>query len=138
VSNQLFNGQLVASQSGGIAIVDQSACGNWSNLIQTGPLLYLNGVNRSVPLKNDEPKRRIIAATSADHDPIIMIVVTPDSLYSGPYLRDLPAVISAIASKEGFTIQDAINLDGGSASVFKNETNYFRELKTVGTFLCFP
>lgn len=137
ISNQLFNGQLVASPSGGLAIVDQGDTGNWDTVIQTGPILFRFGQARSLGVNNDEPERRIMVITSDDGTARIMIIVSPDSLYSGPTLKSLPAIINTIAGRESFTVTDAINLDGGTASVFKNGQNYIKEMKTVGTFLCF-
>lgn len=135
--NQLFNGIVYASSSGELQIRKVDVEDSFENGFQTGPLLFENSKPLILSLKNDEPERRMVAINTTNNETIFMTIIGSDGKFEGPRLEDLPKVLESIGKAESFTIQNAINLDGGSASVFYNQKNYLRELKTAGTFLCF-
>lgn len=132
----LFNGYITANKMGVIRITsilprDQLVWG-----LQTGPVLRENGKNSVLRITNDKNARRVFAAVTGDNKLFIAVVYDPLSSFRGPKLVDLPSFVSELEEKTGVVIADAINLDGGSASTFKNEEKYLTELSPVGSFLC--
>jgi hypothetical protein len=63
-------------------------------------------------------------------------VYDPSSSFRGPKLADLPSFVSKLEKDVQVPLADAINLDGGSASTFKNGETYLTELSPVGSLLC--
>lgn len=135
--NQLFNGFLHASKSGQLLIEKARDSIAFENGFQSGPLLFEEKNRLTLAMKNDAHERRMIAITTLDKKTIFMVLLGESSQFEGPLLGDLPKIIEQIALIESFQIESAMNLDGGTASVFFNQQNYLKELKSVGTFLCF-
>lgn len=104
--------------------------------LQTGPLLLFNKQALTLSIHNDLQARRMIAAKSADGFLLFVTVYNPNSVFDGPLLADLPEIIQKISDKERLHIADAINLDGGSASVFYHEKTSLSELTAVGSLFC--
>jgi uncharacterized protein YigE (DUF2233 family) len=103
---------------------------------QAGPRLISASIPHTLTINNDEPARRSITAVSVDGQSIFLSVYRQGSLYDGPKLADLPKVLVAITTKESLTIRDAVNLDGGSASFYKDSSRTISELVPIGSMMC--
>jgi hypothetical protein len=112
------------------------------NAVQTGPLLIENANALSVKLANDKSARRVVALVTGENRLYFLIIYSPTQLFGGPYITDLPGILSQIGKKEGIVWADAVNLDGGSASAFMTafkktgKDDKFSELSPVGSFFC--
>lgn len=104
--------------------------------LQSGPILMLNKKTQILSIKNDETSRRIVAATTADNQLYFLAVYQDGSEYLGPLLGNLPEIIDLFAKRNNIEITDAINLDGGSASVFISNYDRINELAHVGSYFC--
>lgn len=104
--------------------------------LQTGPLLMLDNKPLLLAIKNDEPSRRIVAGITNNSKLIFMVFYRDSAEYQGPMLESLPEIINLFKKQTGIDIVDAINLDGGSASVFISKYDLLRELKIVGSYFC--
>lgn len=101
-------------------------------IIQSGPLLINNN-----PLKTkvDEQARRTVIAKDVSQNLYALSVVLKEEIFSGPTLSNLPQIL--FNAPLPFKIDMALNMDGGSASVYfvKNEAN-LSEFTTVGSIIC--
>jgi uncharacterized protein YigE (DUF2233 family) len=104
--------------------------------LQAGPLLFLNGTQRTLSFVRDEPARRVIAIKSARGHIYFVIIYKTGSAFSGPKLVDLPALVNEFAKKINIEVTDAINLDGGSASAFLSGSVDLTEISQIGSFFC--
>jgi uncharacterized protein YigE (DUF2233 family) len=104
--------------------------------IQSGPLLMQNSLPLTLKINNDEPERRIVAGTTLDNKLIFLAVYKDDSIYQGPLLGKLPEIVNLFNKKTGINIVNAINLDGGSASMFISQYERVNELTHVGSYFC--
>jgi len=104
--------------------------------IQSGPLLLKDGEPLLLKINNDEPSRRIVAGITNDNKLIFLALYRDSAEYEGPKLGLLPEIISLFRKQTNINVVDAINLDGGSASIFI--TNYVRlnELAHIGSYFC--
>ena len=103
--------------------------------LQSGPLLIFNSKPLLLNIKDDEPRRRIIIATTTN-ELIFFAIVGQDSLFTGPLLTDTPALISAITETIGKKLTAALNLDGGSASVFYTPNIHIKEFTWFASYFC--
>ncbi len=134
ITSQLFNGFLSVNNnrlSISSYLKDDSKLG-----FQSGPILVQNSQPLSLKIRNDQLRRRIIAAQTKDGSLLFMVITSPDSLFLGPLLADTPKIVIAIASQLKTPIIHALNLDGGSASVFYNQKVHIKEFSPVGSFFC--
>lgn len=135
--NQLFNGIIGFDSSTDTVIVDQGEpTGMYLWAVQAGPLLWHDAAVVPLSLKTDQPARRILAALTTDGRLVVGVVVAEDSLFGGPKLAEMEAVITAWQTLSGFTFQSVLNLDGGTASAFLSDTLKLKELKPIGSYLC--
>lgn len=104
--------------------------------LQTGPVVRYNDTLRPLRLITDEFARRVIAATSNIRTAYFIVLYDAENVFSGPLLKDVPDIIEKIATKESIQFTDAINLDGGSASVFITTDVALSELVPSGGFFC--
>lgn len=101
-------------------------------VFQSGPLFTSN---MPFPSSTDEEARRIVVIESTTGELFVAAIVQEQYAFSGPYLSDMPAILFSI--KEPFTVARALNLDGGSASFYKDESGFaLPELVYVGSILC--
>ncbi len=114
---------------------DEPNAGN-QIVLQSGPIIRQNGSIRPLRLIEDKFARRIIAGVTNSGELLFMALYFPDQEYSGPLLARVPSILEKIAQKERLEIIDAINLDGGSASAFIQDTVALTELNPVGGFFC--
>jgi len=103
--------------------------------IQTGPLLIENDVVINLEMRNDKLKRRILVAVDGSNKMYLITVYNPDSSFEGPFLEDLPEVVTKI-EQYGYDFADAINLDGGTASAFYVGNIHLPELSSIGSYFC--
>jgi len=104
--------------------------------LQTGPLLMTGGGVTTISIGNDEYRRRTVALLTKDKNLLFLVVYNPESVYEGPLLADLPAIISSINSQTSLRFTEAINLDGGSASSFFSKDKTLQEFTPVGSIFC--
>ncbi len=135
VKSDLLNGYL--SLKNNQIFIDSTRPTSWVDFgLQTGPLLIANNAPLILKIKDDESKRRIVAAKTNDNQLIFLAIVGQDSLFSGPMLADTPAITAAIANQINANFTSAINLDGGSASAFYTEDIYIKEFSFIGSYFC--
>ncbi len=121
----------------GVARISTSAPDEQVRLaLQAGPIVRRDGQPVLLSLITDEQARRIIVATAHNTTLVFLALYDPDNTYLGPLLRDVPRHVSIIQDTIGETFENAINLDGGSASVFLSEETSLQELTLVGSFFC--
>ncbi len=136
ISSRLFNGFIWISKSGDSGIANNEPFGNLRIALQTGPLLLMNGTPLPLAIQNDEGRRRMVAAINNKNEMIFLSVFREEATFEGPLLATLPAVVSKINTQENLHVTDAVNLDGGSASVFYTSDFTLRELTTAGSLFC--
>lgn len=132
--NNLFNGVFGITSKGEVKIGTQ--IDGFEIAIQTGPVLVKDGVHKELAIKNDEPERRVVVGTVTGEKLVFLSFYNPSSYYLGPNLEDLPFLLKSFEKQTGLEIQDAINLDGGTASAFYNEEISLTELRAIGSFFC--
>ncbi len=131
--NFLFNGLLILDNEPKITNLETS---NHLNAVQTGPLLIKEGVSQNLSLKTDKNARRIVAAITNEGELLLAAFYNKDSVVKGPLLSELPRLLLSFADTQNIKIDSAINLDGGTASVFYKKGVNLPELVKVGGFLC--
>ncbi|MFI5241143.1 MAG: phosphodiester glycosidase family protein [Microgenomates group bacterium] len=104
--------------------------------LQNGPLLIENDSLRKLTLVSDEPARRIVAATTGANELYFLAFYNPDSAFLGPKLGDLPKALSIFEAETNIDLADALNLDGGNASVFLSKDTSLSSSTPVGSYFC--
>jgi len=104
--------------------------------LQSGPLLISAGRPERLRMKQDEATRRVFVAIDEEQRVIFGVVYHTEEVFKGPILSDLPEIINLFSQKTGIKLVSAMNLDGGSASVFADENIFLGELSNVGSFFC--
>jgi hypothetical protein len=104
--------------------------------LQTGPLFMVNGGVTKISIANDEYKRRMVAGITKEGILLFLVLYNPDSVYEGPLLSDMPAIMTLLDKQTSFVLKDIVNLDGGSASAFVSKEITLQEFSPVGSFLC--
>jgi uncharacterized protein YigE (DUF2233 family) len=104
--------------------------------LQSGPLLFLEGKPVLLTIANDRNKRRVTVGITVTGDVFYTVIFDTQSPYRGPLLQDLPSLVSEIIKKEQLIAHAVLNLDGGTASVFKTNVHNLGEFKTVGSIFC--
>lgn len=135
-SSALFNGVLSINDFGTPRITRNIPSGNNLNAVQTGPILWENGSQSTLNLSRDKYSRRVVGAVSGNNELYFMVFYDANSAFKGPLLSQAPGLINEINNKLNLNIADAINLDGGTASVFVDEDVALSELSPVGSFWC--
>lgn len=135
--NSLFNGFVSATSSASFSISTTKPSLESVAAIQTGPVLISNFETQKLNLVTDEHKRRIILIITKENTPIFMAITLSENEIEGPLLGELPKLLTSIQDKENIVFKDAINLDGGSASVFYAPDTHINELTTIGSYFCF-
>ena len=104
--------------------------------LQAGPLLKENGEFNSLSLKEDENARRVVVGVTGENKAYFLILYNPDSVLMGPYLKNLPEIISLFEKQTEISFADLLNLDGGSPTVFMSSEVFLTESSLVGSFFC--
>ena len=130
-NNRLFDGFLSIS-SGRIDLDFRPRLGADYGL-QSGPMLVFDSKPLKLTIKDDQPRRRVVAALTGDNQLIFMVILSPDSNYAGPLLAETPKLVLGINQ----AITAAINLDGGSASAFISQDIALKEYSPIGGYFCY-
>ncbi len=136
IESQLFNGFLSVKDNQ--VSISSFKKDNQDFGLQSGPVLIQNSQPLPLIIRNDQPRRRIVAAQIKEGNLLFLAITSPDSLFSGPMLADTPAVTIAITNKLQLPIIHALNLDGGSASSFYTSKLHLKEFSPLGSFFCLP
>ncbi len=138
IQSALFNGFLVIGNSGTATIADGYTRNSSDRItLQSGPILMNQGNILPLRIQNDEHARRMVVAQTTQGTLVFLSVYDQESVFEGPLLARLPAAIRAIATKENLSLTDALNLDGGSASAFYNNSGTsLSEFTPVGSLFC--
>ncbi len=135
ISSDLLDGFLLITQNGNFLIDKVLPTEDLRIGLQSGPLLIKKTKVLSLNIKNDKLARRMVAMQTKE-DLLFLTVFEKEARFSGPMLADLPLVIKQIADKEKLAIINALNLDGGAASVFKSKKIFLNEYDLVGSLFC--
>ncbi len=131
IKNRLLDGFLYL-QNGEIDInFNQPENAVWG--LQSGPVLIDNGTALKLSIRDDQPRRRVVAALDADKNLTFLVVVVAQSDYGGPLLADLPELVKSLYP----AAITAINLDGGSASAFYSPEVELKEYSPIGGYFCY-
>lgn len=101
--------------------------------IQSGPVLIYESQPLGLKIKDDQRRRRVVAAIDSSGKLNFYVLFSPESDYAGPLLADLPRIILELNP----AIVAAINLDGGSASAFITDKVKLIEYQPAGGFFCY-
>jgi exopolysaccharide biosynthesis protein len=104
--------------------------------LQTGPILIENGAILKLNINNDKPARRVVAVVSGENILYFLAIYNPEQVYDGPFLNNLPEIISEVGKQTGISFADAVNLDGGSASAFYSDNLKLSEITSIGSAFC--
>lgn len=132
----LFNGFFSVSDSGIASISTMPPLEHTSIALQSGPLLYIDGIPRKLTIRNDEPARRIVIAQTNTNTIVFMVMYASENTFEGPYLAHIPQHLKEIERVTHLSFVNALNLDGGSASAFITKDISITELTQVGSFFC--
>lgn len=135
-TSSIANGIFWISNEGIAGITSSTPDEHIRLAIQAGPIVRKNNQSVLLSLTTDEQARRIIVATTNKSTLVFLALYDPENNYLGPLLADVPNHVSIIQEKIGETFENAINLDGGSASAFLSEESSLQELTLVGSFFC--
>lgn len=103
--------------------------------LQAGPLVFENGTR--VSLKSSVAfERRVVVGVTGDNNPVFLVFWSENNSFGGPALEELPYLIEAANESFDLNIADALNLDGGTASIFYGESVNLTEANKVGSFFC--
>ncbi len=85
-----------------------------------------------IRIQNDELTRRMLVARSGDQW-YFLAITDQDNTFNGPLLSDVPKILGKVP----IVIDEALNLDGGSASAFYSAHGArLGELTPIGSFFC--
>ena len=104
--------------------------------LQSGPLLMRESAPMTLVIQNDEYARRSLGAVTFNGSLLFIMLYDPEAVFSGPMLGDLPAIVTMLNTTANLHITDAINLDGGNASVFFTTDTTLSELTPLGSLFC--
>ncbi len=133
--NALFNGIVSISENNEARFLD-SPPSNTRIALQTGPFLIRDRQQMALRIQNDQSARRIAVGLTSNNTLLYMAFYDPENVYEGPLLNELPADLQEFQKQTGIMINDALNLDGGSASAFYTKGLFLQELTPVGSFFC--
>jgi exopolysaccharide biosynthesis protein len=136
IKSALLNGFFFYDQQKGIVINDVSSIGSVVWGLQTGPILIFEREPLIFKMAKDERARRMVAAIGQNDELFFLVIAGPDSLAGGPLLADLPFIVQGIGKSLKNDFKTAINLDGGTASVFINKEKIIKEYTWTGSFFC--
>ena len=105
--------------------------------LQTGPMLVANKEKQLLEIKNDEEARRVVVGITEQNTLIFTVIVGNSSVTDGPFLKDLPDILTELNKQENINLTSATNLDGGSASAFITEDVAIYEYTWIGSFFCY-
>ncbi|HSX49151.1 MAG TPA: phosphodiester glycosidase family protein [Candidatus Saccharimonadales bacterium] len=134
--NSLFDGILSVNDMATPRITRNIPQDGLRIAIQVGPILKENSTFIPLKIIDDKEARRVIAAVTGSNKLVFIVIYDKNSEYSGPLLADVPVILKSFEQKSGIILADAINMDGGSASVFSSDGTKLSEFSPVGAFFC--
>jgi uncharacterized protein YigE (DUF2233 family) len=134
--NNLLNGILSINEFDTPRITRAVPADSLVHAVQTGPVLWENGSSVELQIQNDEPSRRVIGVVTGSNELLFFVFYNPKSVFLGPPLTELPDILKTLNDEFGLNIADAINLDGGSASIFITPDFSLSEISPVGSYWC--
>lgn len=135
-NNELFNGFLSKNRNSKVRLSREVPEEELDWGLQSGPILIKNGQPITLKIKNDEQERRVVAGITKAGEVAFFVLYGKESLIQGPYLADLPKILTDLEEKTGVKLQDAVNLDGGTASAFYSDYLSLSELTFIGSYFC--
>lgn len=133
--NDLFNSVMYFGESGAKISKDGTLKG-FAHAMQSGPALVVNGKNVVLTLNNDKLARRSFVGITKNGDIVLGMITDSINLFLGPLLADMPRMMALLNDTYKLDLVDAINLDGGSASVYVTSNLSIAEIAPVGAFFC--
>lgn len=134
--NSLFNGVVSVNDLGVPRITRGVPVDHLQTAVQSGPILIENASPQKLSLVRDERSRRTVAFVTGENKLYFAVVYSPTTAFEGPLLADLPTLLDLFGKKTNLLPADAINLDGGTASVFLTPEVSLTEAVSVGGFFC--
>lgn len=131
INSRLFDGFLSLQDGEAVIGFDRPETVVWG--VQSGPMLIYDAKPLKLTIKDDQPRRRVVAALTRDQQLIFLVILSPQSDYSGPLLAETPKLLLALNPE----IVTAINLDGGSASAFITPEVSLKEYQPIGGYFCY-
>ncbi|HKZ37116.1 MAG TPA: phosphodiester glycosidase family protein [Chryseolinea sp.] len=136
IPHALFNGFFYATLDHEVGISRVLPKKEFRFAVQTGPMLIENNRENVIRLRGDKTARRMVAGLTEMNQIVFLAIYNGESLLQGPYLSDLPAILTQLNEKASFTLLHAVNLDGGFASSFISEFVMLPEVNYSGSFFC--
>lgn len=133
--NNLFNGFFYID-NGQAKISYQIPNQSVETALQTGPILLSQSEPVSLNLKSDQYARRIVLAVNTKGNIIIAAFYLGNNMFNGPKLAELGELVKKMSDDYNLGLVDAINLDGGSHSVFWTDQITLKEVSTPGSYFC--
>ncbi|BCX14940.1 MAG: hypothetical protein KatS3mg088_623 [Patescibacteria group bacterium] len=133
--NQLFNGIFSVNIFDTPRITREKPRDSLRIAVQSGPLLFENGSVVNIR-SNYNHERRVVVAVTGENKVVFLVFWGINNLLEGPTLEELPALIEKITNDFNLGIADAINLDGGTASLFYSDKTTLSEISKVGSIFC--
>ena len=128
VTNSTFNG-FFSSDGEGLSITRNAPTATVDFAIQSGPYITTASELR---IGNDEPARRVLVVR-VNTGWYFLAIAEENNTFGVPLLSDVPKILSKLP----MDIDEALNLDGGSASVFYSQNGVrLGELTPIGSFFC--
>ena len=134
--NAVLNGVFYIKTDGEVGISREIRDADYKLALQSGPILLKDGQKQSLDLANDKKARRVVVGTTNEEKIVFLIVYDNESMFVGPYLSELPDVVDEFNNQTDLGIVNALNLDGGAASVFYSDSVKMSEISLVGSFFC--
>lgn len=132
--NRLFNGVFVVNEEA--KIFKRMPDRGFTTALQSGPVLYYEGLKQQLVIAGDEEERRIVVLTTESGEVLYAAFYNKNSVFIGPKLADMPTLVEKFGKETGEEIKSALNLDGGTASVFYSGDIILGELQPVGGYFC--
>ena len=104
--------------------------------LQTGPLLIKNNSLINLTLLSDKNSRRVVAAVNRNKELVFIVFYSKSNPLGGPRLSELPSMLEDLENNTSLNITDAVNLDGGSHSVYISDQIKLPESSIVGGYFC--
>ncbi|MBI4137430.1 phosphodiester glycosidase family protein [Candidatus Roizmanbacteria bacterium] len=129
--SHLINGFFYLDESGDPHI-DRHYPVTAPTVMQSGPYFSSGSAISTV---NDKPARRTVLLETTSGEYIVAAVTAKEATTSGPLLSDLPVILFSITTP--FQVEKALNLDGGSASFYRDADGFtLSEFTHVGSLIC--
>ena len=133
--NATFNGYFYINEENK-SFITYTTPQNPKIAVQSGPILIRDEDALTITLERDENARRIIAAVTKKGEVVFITIYDKSNTLLGPKLTEVPSILSELQKNTALEMKDAINLDGGSHSVFITNLIKLTEISTIGSYFC--